>query len=263
MDLGTKTRSLFDKLSGAVTRVQDDVRMAMRSDPAADHPLEVALTYPGLHAVWSHQVAHELWKHGHKFSARLLAHSTRMLTGIEIHPGATLGREVFIDHGMGVVIGETAKVGDRCIIYKGVVLGGTSLERKIRHPQVGDDVVIGSNACLLGNIEIGDGAKVGSGSVVVHSVPSFCTVVGVPGRTIACENDVHDLFAVKLDHADLPDPVEDMLRSMNDERRTLENRVLHLERLLQVNPTSSEDSDPSTQDKPTPDLPKRPSLVGG
>jgi serine O-acetyltransferase len=151
--------------------VTEDIRSIKANDPAARSTLEVALVYPGLHAVWLHRAAHALWQHDVKLGARLLAHTNRFVTGIEIHPGARLGRRVVIDHGMGIVIGETASVGDGCLLYKGVVLGGTSLERKVRHPQVGKNVVIGSNACILGNIHIGDHARVGSGSVVVKEVP--------------------------------------------------------------------------------------------
>jgi serine O-acetyltransferase len=146
--------------------LRGDIRAALDHDPAARSPWEVALLYPGVHAVWGHRAAHALWTHHHAFAARCVAHVNRFVTGVEIHPGAHLGRGVFIDHGMGVVIGETAIVGDGCLLYKGVVLGGTSLQRGPRHPRLGRNVVVGSNACILGSIDVGDDARIGSGSVV-------------------------------------------------------------------------------------------------
>ena len=159
------------KLLHGIELVREDVRSICANDPAARSPLEVMLVYPGLHAVWLHRAAHMLWENDVKLPARLLSYMNRFVTGIEIHPGARLGRRVVIDHGMGIVIGETASVGEGCILYKGVVLGGTSLERKVRHPQIGKNVVIGSNACILGAIHIGDHTRIGSGSVVVREVP--------------------------------------------------------------------------------------------
>ncbi len=158
-------------------------------------------------------------------TARLLSHLSRGITGVEIHPGATIGQRVFIDHGMGVVIGETAIIGDECLLYKGVVLGGTSLERHKRHPTLGKGVVVGSNACILGNINIGDGARVGSGSVVIRDVPEGSTAVGVPSRIVSTTGAVSP-----LDHADLPDPVASVLRSMLADIGTLAARVAALER---------------------------------
>ena len=209
----------------------EDIRAVRANDPAARGGVEVALVYPGLHAIWLHRVAHSLWTHDRKLPARLLAHGNRFLTGIEIHPGATLGRRVVIDHGMGIVIGETATVGDGCLLYKGVVLGGTSLERKMRHPQIGNDVVIGSNACILGNIHVGDHARIGSGSVVVREVPPGATVVGVPARVIVPR---HARFDASLDHANLPDPVTDMIRAVAEQNELLKERVATLEKKLGV-----------------------------
>ena len=203
-------------------RIAEDVETVFRSDPAARSRTEVLLTYPGLHAVWMHRAAHALWKRGLVLAPRLLAHANRFATGVEIHPGATLGRRVFIDHGMGVVIGETAIVGDDCLIYKGAVLGGTSLSRGPRHPRLGKGVVIGTNACVLGRVEIGEGARVGSGSVVVRDVPEGATVVGVPARTVSR----HDKHAeMDLQHADLPDPIAQVVRVLAEKIQHLESRL--------------------------------------
>jgi serine O-acetyltransferase len=162
--------------------IKEDIRTVFEKDPAARSTLEVICCYPGLHAVWIHRVSHYLWKKHFYFPARLLSHISRMLTGVEIHPGTKLGRRVFIDHGSGVVIGETAEVGDDVLIYMGVVLGGTALEKTKRHPTIENDVVIGSGAAVLGPITVGRGAKIGAGSVVVRSVPPEATAVGVPAR---------------------------------------------------------------------------------
>jgi len=209
----------------------EDVRAFCLNDPAARSALEVVLVYPGLHALWLHRVAHALWQRDVKLGARVLAHANRFVTGIEIHPAARIGRRVVIDHGMGVVIGETASVGDGCLLYKGVVLGGTSLDRSVRHPQIGNDVVIGSNACILGAISVGDHARVGSGSVVVREVPPGATVVGVPARVILPKSA---RFDAALDHANLPDPVADMIRALAEDNQKLRERVLLLEKRLGV-----------------------------
>ena len=222
------------RLADAVGLMGEDIRAVRANAPAARNPLEVALVYPGLHALWLHRAAHAMWTGDRKLSARLLAHGNRFLTGIEIHPGARIGRRVVIDHGMGIVIGETASVGDGCLLYKGVVLGGTSLERKVRHPQIGNDVVIGSNACILGAIHVGDHARVGSGSVVVREVPAEATVVGVPARIIVPK---HARFDASLDHANLPDPVTEMIRALAEQNETLRERVAALEAKLGVEVT--------------------------
>ncbi len=207
----------------------EDIRAVRANDPAARNAVEVFLVYPGLHALWLHRAAHALWGDQHKLGARLLAHGNRFLTGIEIHPGARIGRRVVIDHGMGIVIGETATIGDGCLLYKGIVLGGTSLERKVRHPQIGNDVVIGSNACILGAIHVGDHARIGSGSVVVREVPAEATVVGVPARVIVPK---HARFDASLDHANLPDPVTDMIRALAEQNEQLRERIVALEKKL-------------------------------
>ena len=216
-------------LKRALDLVVEDITAICENDPAARSQFEVALVYPGLHALWMHRAAHALWWRDAKLAARVLAHANRFLTGIEIHPGARIGRRVVIDHGMGIVIGETATVGDGCLLYKGVVLGGTSLERKVRHPQVGNDVVIGSNACILGAIHVGDHARIGSGSVVVREVPPEATVVGVPARVIVPR---HARFDAALDHAALPDPVTEMIRALAQQNERLRERVAALEQKM-------------------------------
>jgi serine O-acetyltransferase len=221
--LGTLAR----KVAEGVALAAEDIRAVRRSDPAARSALEVVLVYPGFHALWLHRAAHALWSSDVKLGARLLAHGNRFVTGIEIHPAARIGRRVFIDHGMGIVIGETATVGDGCILYKGVVLGGTTLERKVRHPQVGSNVVLGTNACVLGAIHVGDGARVGSGSVVVSDVEPAATVVGVPARVIVPKSQ---RFDAALDHANLPDPVSDMIRALARQNEALRERVEALEK---------------------------------
>jgi len=209
----------------------EDIQAICLNDPAARSPLEVVLVYPGLHALWLHRAAHGLWRRDVKLGARVLAHANRFVTGIEIHPAAHIGRRVVIDHGMGVVIGETASVGDGCLLYKGVVLGGTSLDRHVRHPQIGKNVVIGSNACILGAIRVGDHARIGSGSVVVREVPAEATVVGVPARVIVPRAA---RFDAALDHANLPDPVADMIRALAEDNERLRERLVTLEKRLGV-----------------------------
>src|SRR5215208_2162421 len=164
--------------------IHDDVQSVLDRDPAARNVLEVLLCYPGLHAIWAHRLAHKLWKSRFKLLARWISQLTRGITGIEIHPGATLGHNFFIDHGMGVVIGETAQVGDDVTLYHGVTLGGTSWNKGKRHPTLGKGVVVGAGAKILGPILIGDGAKVGSNAVVVKNVPAGATVVGIPARVV-------------------------------------------------------------------------------
>jgi serine O-acetyltransferase len=220
---------ILRKIVSAAEHVVEDIRAIRANDPAARSDLEVALVYPGLHALAMHRVAHSLWDHDFKLGARMLAHANRFLTGIEIHPAARIGRRVVIDHGMGIVIGETASVGDECILYKGVVLGGTTLERKRRHPQVGSGVVMGTNAVLLGDIKVGDHARIGGGSVVVRDVPAEATVVGVPARVMVPK---HARFDAALDHANLPDPVTDMVRSLATQNESLRARVAALEERL-------------------------------
>lgn len=224
----------------AVARLREDIAAVRRNDPAARTVLEVALLYPGIHALWLHRVANDLWKHDAIFAARAVSHANRFVTGIEIHPGATIGRRVFIDHGMGIVIGETATVGDDCLLYKGVVLGGVSLARTVRHPQLGPGVVVGSNACILGAIDIGARARIGSGSVVVRPVPEGATVVGVPARVIV---PAKARFDAALDHANLPDPVIEMVRALAAQNEALRARLARVEAQLGVEP--EEEPEPS------------------
>jgi len=167
-------------------RLREDVETAARRDPAARGRLEIVLCYPGLHAIWVHRLAHRLWEqHGLKLLARLVSQANRWFTGVEIHPGATIGRRFFIDHAMGVVIGETAEVGDDVMLYHGVTLGGRSMERVKRHPTVEDNVTVGAGARILGPVRIGAGAQIGANAVVVKDVPAGAVVVGVPGRVVA------------------------------------------------------------------------------
>ncbi len=167
----------------------EHIQTIKREDPAAKSSLEILLCYPGLHAVLFHRLSHRLYEWRLYVLARLVSHVARLLTGIEIHPGAKIGQRLFIDHGFGVVIGETAEVGDDVLLYQGVTLGGTGGERGKRHPSIGDRVVIGAGASVLGNIELGADAKVGAGSVVVHSVPAGATVVGIPGKVVKTRSD--------------------------------------------------------------------------
>jgi len=201
--------------------IREDIRTVFEKDPAAMSTLEVICCYPGLHAIWMHRIAHFLWDKHFFFLARFLSHISRMLTGIEIHPGAKLGKRVFIDHGSGVVIGETAEVGDDVLIYMGVVLGGTALERTKRHPTIENDVVLGSGAIVLGPITIGRGAKVGAGSVVIRPVPPGATVVGVPARIAEPQPSVS---AGQLDHNKLPDPMLSVVSQMLDRLSRLEDK---------------------------------------
>ena len=207
-------------------RIKEDIDAAFQNDPAARSKLEVILCYPGVHALWLHRISHYLRKRGWNLLARLISHANRFLTGIEIHPAAEIGRGVFIDHGMGVVIGETAVIGEGCLIYKGGVLGGTTTEKTKRHPTLGKKIIVGSNACILGNITIGDYVRIGSGSVVVKDVPPHATVVGVPGRIIEQKKKEHD---VMLDHGQLPDPIAEALKIVLKENRKLKQRIKNLE----------------------------------
>ena len=209
-------------------RLKEDLQTIIERDPAAKNLFEVLLCYPGLHAIWMHRVAHFFYRHKWYTFARFISHISRGITGIEIHPGAIIGRRLFIDHGMGVVIGETSEIGDDCLIYKGVVLGGTTLEKKKRHPTLGSRVVVGSNSTILGAITIGDGAKIGSGSVVIKDVPHGATVVGVPGRLV--ESDARKRAVIDFEHGNLPDPLSDVMKLLLQLHEKLEQRVEKLEK---------------------------------
>ena len=209
------------------TRLKEDIQTIKERDPAARNYVEILLCYPGLHAIWFHRLAHGLYQGKWYTTARLVSHFSRWFTGIEIHPGAQIGRRLFIDHGMGVVIGETSEIGDDCLIYKGVVLGGTTLVKKKRHPTIGNRVIIGSNSTVLGAIKIGDGARIGSGSVVVKPVPSGATVVGVPGRIV--ESLSPERLELDFEHGNLPDPLSDIVKMLLQLNNKLEERVKRLE----------------------------------
>ncbi|MGC9357712.1 MAG: serine O-acetyltransferase [Anaerolineae bacterium] len=218
------------KQPGPLALLREDVETVFAKDPAARSWLEVLTSYPGLHAIWMHRMAHWLWCRKLYFLARLLSHLSRWLTGIEIHPGATIGRRFFIDHGMGVVIGETTEIGNNVLMYKGVVLGGVSMEPTKRHPTIGNGVVLGSNAIVLGPIEIGAGAKIGSGSVVVKPVPACATVVGVPGRVVKIDG-VSCPRQPDLHHERMPDTTVERLEALTDRVAELEARLAEIEAL--------------------------------
>ncbi len=213
--------------------LREDIRAIFSKDPAARSTLEILFCYPGLHALWFQRRARWLWVHNLKFWARLVSHISRFLTGIEIHPGAQLGRRVVIDHGMGVVIGETAEIGDDVLIYMGVVLGGTALENVKRHPTIEDGVILGSGSIVLGPIRIGKGAKVGAGSVVVRSVPPGATVVGVPGRIAGPESLSPQEAAGEV----MPDPMLRVVSRLLDRQNQLEEKLRTLE-LAHTGPVS-------------------------
>lgn len=203
-------------------RLKEDIDNVFENDPAARSVLEVVLTYSGLHAIWAHRVAHWFYKRKCFFIARLISQISRFFTGIEIHPGAKIGRRFFIDHGMGVVIGETCEIGDNVVLYQGVTLGGTGKEKGKRHPTLKDNVLVASGAKVLGSITIGENSKVGAGSVVLKDVPPNATVVGIPGKVVIQDGVRTDK---KLDHQNVPDPI-------NDRIVTLEKKIQQLEKQL-------------------------------
>ncbi len=225
-------------------RLREDIACIFERDPAARNAFEILTTYPGLHAVLMHRLAHRLWRREFKWLARVLSTVARFFTGIEIHPGAVLGRRFFIDHGMGVVIGETAVIGDDCTLYHGVTLGGTTWQKGKRHPTLGRDVVVGAGAKVLGPIEIGDGARIGSNAVVVKSVPPGATVVGVPGRVIEPARDAttrrradtakrmgFDAYGAT---SDAPDPVANAINRMLDHIHHMDRRMESMSRALET-----------------------------
>jgi len=198
---------------GAVARVREDIAAAKLRDPAARSGLEIALLYPGLHAVWAYRLWHALWVRRVRFIARSGSQITRWLTGIEIHPGATIGPGFFIDHGMGVVIGETTEIGEDVTLYQGVTLGGTGKDTGKRHPTVQDGVIVGTGARVLGPVLVGEGAKIGAGSIVVKDVPANSTVVGNPGRPVIVDGQrvPRDVHHPDIEHTRLPDPVAEAM----------------------------------------------------
>lgn len=202
-------------------RIKEDIETVKARDPAARNTIEIFFLYPGLHAIWFHRLANYFWIRNHLFTGRFFSSLGRLLTGIEIHPGATIGKRIFIDHGMGVVVGETTEIGDDVLIYQGVVLGGTSLKKIKRHPTIGNGVVIGSGAKIIGNIKIGNCSKVGAGSVVLKSVPDGSTVVGIPGRVVHEERKC----AIDLDHGKLPDPIAEALKFILERQNEMERQI--------------------------------------
>lgn len=205
--------------------LREDIRTVMARDPAARSRWEVVLCYPGLHALWAHRAAHWLWERRLFLAARLLSQAARLLTGIEIHPAAKIGRRLFIDHGMGVVIGETTEVGDDVTMYQGVTLGGTGKERGKRHPTIGNNVMLSAGAKVLGAITIGNNSKIGAGAVVIRPVPPDCTVVGVPGRVVR-RRAAHPPGGVDLAHGDLPDPIQETLLALEQRVKAIQESLL-------------------------------------
>lgn len=201
-------------------RIKDDINMVFEQDPAARTTLEVVTSYAGVHAVWSHLIAHALYKKKIYILARLISQISRFFTGIEIHPGAQIGKRLFIDHGMGVVIGETCRIGDNVTIYQGVTLGGTGKEKGKRHPDIGDNVLIAAGAKVLGNIKINSNVNIGANSVVLNSVPSYSTVVGIPGHIVKQDGR---RIGKTFDHRNLPDPIYEQLKQLEKQLEKTRN----------------------------------------
>ena len=226
---------------GVIARLKEDIESIYHRDPAARSAFEILTNYPGMHAIWLHRISNRLWVANWRLTARCLSTFSRWLTGVEIHPGATIGRRFFIDHGMGVVIGETADIGDDCTLYHGVTLGGTTWQAGKRHPTLGNNVVIGAGAKILGPITMHDGARVGSNSVVVKDVPKDTTVVGIPGRVVSTPSEQSketterrsamakkygfDAYAVAPDN---PDPVANAIGKMLDHMHLMDSKVQEL-----------------------------------
>lgn len=206
--------------------IKEDIQTIFKKDPAARGLMEVLTCYPGLHAIWMHRIAHFLWRRKCYFCARLLSHISRFLTGIEIHPGAKIGRRFFIDHGSGVVIGETSEIGDDVLIYQGVIFGGVTLQKKKRHPTVGNQVMIGAGTIILGPIVIGNGARIGAASLVIHDVPTGAIAVGVPARLGLgfSGKEIQELTDNRL-----PDPTAEAVQFLGKQIETLERRMADIE----------------------------------
>ncbi|MGB0630489.1 MAG: serine O-acetyltransferase [Alphaproteobacteria bacterium] len=210
------------------SRLKEDIDVILEKDPAARSRLEVIFCYPGFHALLFHRTSHAAWTAGLKFVARFISHIARILTGIEIHPAATIGRRVFIDHGMGLVIGQTAKVGNDVTLYHGVTLGGISLKQEKRHPTIGDCVVVGSGAQILGPVTVGEKALIGANAVVLSDVPPGVTMVGIPARQVMARDrsgSREEFAAYGIPYGDLPDPVAKVLEGMMGEIQTLRARL--------------------------------------
>ncbi|MBQ1940913.1 MAG: serine O-acetyltransferase [Anaerovibrio sp.] len=237
-------------------RIKKDIRVVFERDPAARSVIEVIFCYSGLHAIWLHRISHKLYLKGWVLLPRMISNFGRFVTGIEIHPGATIGEGLFIDHGTGIVIGETAELGKNVTLYQGVTLGGTGKEKGKRHPTIGNNVVVASGAKVLGSFTVGDHAKIGAGSVVLKPVPAYATVVGIPGRVVVMHGkrvgqpvyteemlavmdedadvkEMEDELDVDLDHDELPDPVKDALTQLSEKLTAMENRVQELEKELE------------------------------
>jgi serine O-acetyltransferase len=212
---------------GFFERMREDIQTVFHNDPAARTTLEVILAYPGVHAIWLHRFAHWLWSHHLKLVARMVSEVSRFTTGIEIHPGATIGRRLFIDHGMGVVMGETTEIGDDVLIYQGVTLGGTSLKKEKRHPTIEDHVMVSAGASVIGPVRIGRGSRIGAGAVVVSSAPPYSTIVGIPGKVIEGESARQDV--AELEHGHLPDPVARAINNLVDKLNRLGVRMEEIE----------------------------------
>ena len=238
------------------SRIKKDIRVIFERDPAARSVIEVVCCYSGLHAIWLHRISHKLYLKGWVLLPRMISNLGRFLTGIEIHPGATIGEGLFIDHGTGIVIGETAELGRNVTLYQGVTLGGTGKEKGKRHPTIGNNVVVASGAKVLGSFTVGDHAKIGAGSVVLKAGPAYATVVGIPGRVVVMhgkrvgepvytdemmkllDTDIDSAEMVEeqdvdLNHDELPDPVRDLMLEMSQRLETMEKRVKELEQELQ------------------------------
>jgi serine O-acetyltransferase len=207
--------------------MKEDIAVVFEQDPAARSYLEVILTYSGLHAIWAHRIAHAFFKRKFYFLARVISQISRFFTGIEIHPGAKIGRRLFIDHGMGVVIGETCEIGDNVTIFQGVTLGGTGKEKGKRHPTIKDNALIATGAKVLGSITIGENSKIGAGSVVLKEVPPNSTVVGVPGRVVIQDGK---RIGKDLDHCNLPDPIADRIKDLQTELTELRQELIELKK---------------------------------
>jgi serine O-acetyltransferase len=213
--------------------IREQIDTIFREDPAAKSVLEIVLCYPGFHATLFHRLAHKLYIAGLPLIPRMISQLSRFLTGVEIHPGARIGRRFFIDHGSGVVIGETTEIGDDCLVYQGVTLGGTGNEKGKRHPTLGNRVVVGTGAKVLGGISIGDDVKIGAGSVVVHPVPDRSTVVGIPGRVVRTKREAAGL----LEHGNLPDPEGQAIDELKQRVAELEAQLRLLAERLEIEPT--------------------------
>ena len=212
---------------GFFEHMREDIQAVFHNDPAARTTLEVILAYPGVHAIWLHRFAHWLWNHHLKLVARMVSEVARFTTGIEIHPGATIGRRLFIDHGMGVVMGETTEIGDDVLIYQGVTLGGTSLKKEKRHPTIEDHVMVSAGASVIGPVRIGRGSRIGAGAVVVSSAPPYSTIVGIPGKVIEGESARQDV--AELEHGHLPDPVARAINNLVEKMNRLGVRMEEIE----------------------------------